>query len=269
MRVIKINDGTDLRDLYARLKAIGTQITFAEQVAMPGRGAKPDGRYWVLRHDVDRKLPETGILQARADAEFGVRATTFLLHTAPYFDYSPALRDMVREIAALGHDVELHIDAIGEWAEAMAAGQQPPDLWECMWRPLRFLREECGLPVRGCASHGNRLCGKMGFNNYHVFSDWALPEHNKLGHDRYALADFGIDYEAYHLPRIGAVADSGGQWRGGMRCECPDPRGWHRENYPTVEDRLALRDAVIEAFSRCEAGVLHVLIHPNWWSYVE
>ena len=260
--MIKINDGTDYFELIRRIDA--EHIMFADQAAMKGPA---DRRYVVLRHDVDRCI-ENGLKLAEAEHRAGLRSTFFLLHTQGYFDYSAALKNICRDIVKMGHHIGLHLDALGAWVQAHHLEQPAPDLRESLAVPLYFLRVECGIEVRGCSAHGNFLCGRYGFNNYHVFSDWPLPETNTLGHDRFPMSDFGLEWEVYHLHRDAAFSDSGGKWRGGMKnVPCPIAKGWGPKYLGTRESHPRVVDVIIKLFNCMPAGVLHVLIHPNWWRY--
>ena len=61
-----------------------------------------------LRHDVDDRL-ESALELARREHARGLRATYFVLHTAPYWERED-LVDRLRELQALGHEVGWHND---------------------------------------------------------------------------------------------------------------------------------------------------------------
>ncbi len=62
------------------------------------------------RHDVDIS-PNRALRLAQIEQEHGLRTTYFfLLHSDFYNCLEPAVRDLMRQIAACGHDVGLHFD---------------------------------------------------------------------------------------------------------------------------------------------------------------
>jgi len=265
MNMIKIKDGTDYFELLDRIDA--ERIMLADQLWM----ISYDKRFYTLRHDVDRKI-ENGMLLAEAEYERGIRSTFFLLHSSAYFDYSDFFLNCCRSLERMGHKIELHNDALGEWHKRKEAGEPENQIASprvILRKPLDWLRGH-GFNIIGSAAHGNKLCGKYGFNNYHIFSDWPKPESNKIDHQQFPMADLGLEYEVYHLPEVAGFSDGGGHWRGGVKkIACPYEWGWSHRKWPPEmrDDRRALRDAVIETFNKIPAGVLHILIHPNWWRY--
>jgi hypothetical protein len=65
----------------------------------------------VWRHDIDFS-PQRALGLARIEAEMGVAATYYVLLGSPsYNPFEAAVRDALRGILALGHDVGLHYDA--------------------------------------------------------------------------------------------------------------------------------------------------------------
>jgi hypothetical protein len=63
------------------------------------------------RHDIDFS-PNRALALAKIESEFGVPAAYFVLIGSPFYNpFETATRDVLREIAALGHDIGLHYDA--------------------------------------------------------------------------------------------------------------------------------------------------------------
>jgi len=63
------------------------------------------------RHDIDFS-PQRALALAKIEASLGVTATYFVLLGSSFYNpFEPAVRDVLREIAALGHDLGLHYDA--------------------------------------------------------------------------------------------------------------------------------------------------------------
>ncbi|MFN2468626.1 MAG: hypothetical protein ABR521_10920 [Gaiellaceae bacterium] len=160
-----------------------------------------------LRHDVDDRL-DSALAFARLEAARGLRATYFLLHTAPYW---PDGR--FRELQELGHEVGLHNDAVTVHARTGA------DPVAELARALETLRAQ-GLDVVGVAAHGSREARERRFLNHLLFSD--LPEraprfpNNDVtgellpppGMPRTTLAALGLLYDADFLDHDAYFADS-------------------------------------------------------------
>lgn len=65
----------------------------------------------IVRHDVDMS-PERALALARIEAEEGVRATYTILMTGEFYNpFEAQIRDQLKQISALGHDIGLHFDA--------------------------------------------------------------------------------------------------------------------------------------------------------------
>lgn len=199
-----------------------------------------------LRHDVDDNpgaLP-TAVNIARWEAERGYRATFYMLHTAPYWEDERQLRSALDEIAGYGHEIGIHANAIAEGLRGR--GDPHLILEEAIGRLRSF-----GHPVRGVVAHGDPLCrdrnGEVWFVNDEQFLECVRPEmgdpHRLLGNgkttvrlDPRPLADFGLVYEAYRVPRVRYLSDSGGRW-----------------NIDPAEAAVG-------------QGQLHILWHPDWWA---
>jgi len=92
------------RGLLAAFAARGYAVTDYES-------ASPDRRDLILRHDIDMSL-EAALAVAEVEAELGLRAHYFvLLRSALYNPWSPADREALVRLQALGHRVGLHFDA--------------------------------------------------------------------------------------------------------------------------------------------------------------
>src|SRR5918912_1884771 len=120
-----------------------------------------------LRHDVDSRL-ESALRLAQLEHERGLRATYFVLHTAPYWDDAD-LVPRVRRLQELGHEVGFHNDLLTAWR---VEGAGPRAVLE---RSLARLRGG-GIEVVGAAAHGSPGCQRLGFHNNYVFAGWDQPE---------------------------------------------------------------------------------------------
>lgn len=199
-----------------------------------------------LRHDVDDNAGslDTAVKIAKWERLHGYRSTYFMLHTAPYWQ-RPDFPDCLDVIAACGHEIGIHANAI---PEALRTGRKPAEIL------LDAIGQLCewGHAPRGVAGHGDKMCrnaeGTVVFVNDEIFSECPRPE---MGPARRTitrgaasvelepkpLAYFGLEYETYRLPHGRYLSDSGGRWS------------------------LPFRDV-----QDISLGQLHVLWHPDWWA---
>jgi hypothetical protein len=124
--------------------------------------ADPSQPHLVLRHDVDQSIPRARAMAEREAAE-GWRASYFiLLRTEMYNPWSAAATADLRAMAALGHEIGLHLDATCYGDEvSLEAGAEA----EC-----RSLEDVTGQPVRLISFHrpareriggDNRIAGRL------------------------------------------------------------------------------------------------------------
>lgn len=188
----------------------------------------PRRRFWI-RHDVDDRI-DMAWEMATAEAERGIRAAYFFLHTAPYFRWA-AFLDMARDFVQLGHTIGLHNNAI---AAAMRNGG--PELAEPMLkRDLAYLRKAGEVFIT--SSHGDLWNRLNKTTNYEMFAEC---RHNGFFIERRPLADYGLRYEAYHTPHNVYLSEAGRKW-----------------NTSPID--------TIERFNATESAIMQVLVHPQWW----
>ena len=175
------------------------------------RPPSPERARVSLRHDVDESL-ERALVLARIEHELGLRATYFVLHTAPYWR-SPRLLDALLELQDdLGHEVGWHNDLV------TLACVHDIDARSFVAEELARLRDG-GLRIEGTASHGSPWCAALGFHNQYFFE--GLPPIPGFPHyetvptpwgerriEKATLAEFGFAYEAYFLGEDDYVSDS-------------------------------------------------------------
>jgi len=155
-----------------------------------------------LRHDVDSRL-DSALRLARLEHDHGLRATYFVLHTAPYWnddDFVPR----VRSIQELGHEVGFHNDLVT--LERVHGG----DARAALEKALARLRG-AGIEVTGAAAHGSPWCHRLGFHNNYVFAGWDEPVPGFPSTEvpqKLDPAEFGLEYEAYHVPHDVYFSDS-------------------------------------------------------------
>jgi hypothetical protein len=231
--------------------------TWLEATTAPAKG-RPD-EILVIRHDIDHDI-ENAVTMARWEADHGIRTTYCVLHTAWYYGRTSEGRVTARseemvetclEIQAMGHEINLHNNLI---VTALRTGADPYDLLE---EELAFLRGR-GLDVRGTSTHGDALCGKLGVQNMELFSETVYPSRGGArtirheGHEvtvgTRSMAEFGLAYEGYDLPRDVYISDSGGR----LRVET-DTQG-----------RAGLRRHEMDP-PPAYGKVVGILTHPVWW----
>lgn len=216
-----------------------------------------------LRHDVDHDL-DLALEMAYWEHDRGVRASYYLLHTAPYWD-RPDLEAACRQLEAFGHEVGLHVNVMAQWA---TGGTDDPEAE--LGSALTRLRSS-GVEVSGTAAHGDPACYARGVSNYWCFrelrgddprsSEQGLsaegvpspdprfrltypddhqvrrPDGSTLPLWQTAMAGHGLRYEAVKVPVDGYYTDSGGSWS-----RSPDP--------------------LDVSFG---SGRQQVLVHPEYW----
>ncbi len=105
MKNVVMTDFTEARYrvLLERARARFCMCKFGDELA--GKGIA------LWRHDIDFS-PQRALAVARIEAELGLTSSYFvLLGSAFYNPFEPAVRDLLREIAGLGHEIGLHYDA--------------------------------------------------------------------------------------------------------------------------------------------------------------
>lgn len=223
---------TYLPELFAYIK--GRDTLYRDFINLPALEQR--GRV-LLRHDVDDLL-ERSVAMAELQHKCGVCATYFILDTAPY--WQPDNPDMwlkIERIQSLGHEIAWHNNVLSRWVQT----KRPID--DLIEEPLlHFLQH--GFQILGSASHGDRLCYEYGFVNYEVFTECKRSTEAKdfkepvIEIPKVSMKDFGLLYEAYHLPRQQYFSESGGNWK-----ELPQ----------------------VQHFEDTEK-ITHILIHPQWWA---
>jgi hypothetical protein len=209
------------------------------------REAPADRPVVALRHDVEERFA-SALELADLERDRGLRATYFVLHTAPY--YKRSLLPGLRLLQEMGHEVGWHNDLV----TLQCVKGVPPR--EYLRRELAWLREN-GIDVRGTSSHGSYWTHRLRYHNKYFFSDFedevedgfANSEVIEAGTRRCvlekgSLAEFGLEYEAYHLGEDRYFSDARFDDRG---------RRFHTD----AVDLDALRPG--------ERAI--VLTHPDYW----
>jgi hypothetical protein len=207
-----------------------------------------------LRHDIEERFG-SGLEMAALEAERGLSATYFILHTARYYanaGWGRARRDEsivagLRRLQELGHEVGWHNDLV----TLQCVHDVEPRQY--LAAELEWLRGH-GIDVRGTSSHGSYWAHRLGYHNNYFFEDFdevheRFPNKDavQVGDRRCVLSkgrlrEFGLEYEAYHLGEDHYFSDA--------RFDS-DGRRWHTDGIDL--DSLEPGDRAI------------VLTHPDYW----
>ena len=198
-----------------------------------------------LRHDIEERFA-SALEMAELEHRHGLSATYFVLHTAPYYDRS--LLPGLHRLQELGHEVGWHNDLV---TLQCVEGVEPR---EYLAKELAWLRGE-GIDVRGSSSHGSYWTHRLGYHNNYFFEDFDAEVHEGFPNNEVVqvgerscriskgrLAEFGLEYEAYHLGEDHYFSDARFDAQG---------RRWHTDRIEL--DSLAAGDSAI------------VLTHPDYW----
>jgi hypothetical protein len=174
-----------------------------------------------LRHDVDDRL-ESALELGRLEHARGMRSTYFVLHTAEYWS-SPRLVDSLMVLQdEYGHEIGLHNDLV---TLQCLMGVEPRAYLQSELDRLRA----AGIAISGVSSHGSPYCYRFGYHNNYFFSDFegevvpGFPNtdvvetpRGRCEIARGSLAEFGFEYEAYHLGEDAYFSDAsftnGSRW---------------------------------------------------------
>lgn len=205
-----------------------------------------------LRHDVDYDINHA-LNFAEYEAKNERFSTYFLLHTAPYFNYSFDLKVKIRALSQMGHEIGLHNDIISVWYNSLGTinfKQRIRDIIDFM--------ESCDIRVTGTSCHGSKEHYDRCYFNYQIWKDFNINKNEGLGKDfgSLFLKDVGLFYEAYFLPYTHYFSDSGNNWIGYV------VDGQKPFERTALQSPNNLGSNVIEEFNKCDSGFLHVLTHP-------
>lgn len=248
--------------------------TFSEPAYTPSQRCAfdftpPSHPLCLLRHDVDHDT-RPALEMGRVEASFGIRSTYFILTTdsaASVFQNpdtrSAALEDL-QALAALGHEIGLHYDPLGDFfADGIPVSESIAQALDCL--------RSTGLPVTTCAAHGSgrlrKLAGGPSFPlhlaNYRVWQEFPhSPETAQLNGRHLelpalSLARFGLQAEVYQTRKDHYLSDSGGYlWR-----------TWEGQDQPfeQIDSQPGLDLPAWLAPRAQPSQVTQVLIHPVWW----
>jgi len=247
--------------IFDLLKHFGRTKPLCEIASADGTGE--DQSNWIaLRHDIDHDL-DLALELAHHEHAMGIRATYFLLHTAPYWN-DPDFILKCQQLKSYGHEVGLHFDIVTELAD-----RSPDSVDGRLGQVLARLGGAVG-PVVGIAGHGAKACYEFQCTNYWFWKElrptnpmetehlrsaegpmlddpkWQIPYpagHRVKIHERdvdlwsVSMRGHGLDYEASALACDRYWTDTGGSW-----ARSPNP----------MDHDLS-------------TGRHMVMMHPIWW----
>lgn len=221
-----------------------------------------NGRTVIVRHDVDNDF-EKALMFAKEEASAGIKSTFFLLHTAPYFNYSSEFVRKCNIIQDFGHDIGFHNNAITRWFPKKQSFDK------IIKKPLNFLRKN-GIKVSGTSAHGVPACYKKGYYNYEIWKEFD-PKKNEgrikpksqfrsLYRSR-SLMDFGFVYDANFVSYQFYLDDAGGTWNGVVVKKIKT----FGKSLKFGKDNIGLK--VLDNWNKAKKGTFHFLVHPCWWNF--
>lgn len=196
-------------------------------------GIQDSGPGIIMRHDVDDNL-ERSVAMAEVESQYKVKATYFMLNTAPY--WAKGYWDLMRYIKSLGHEIAWHNNVITQWLKADKKKSIDFLITEVL---MEFL--DNGFEIKGSASHGDGMCHQHNYVNNQIFVSFQKAglngKPNTLDYEQVKMEDYGLEYEAYAIHSDVYVSESGKNWRGKMR----------QSDLEDMTNRV------------------QILIHPQWW----
>ena len=216
------------------------------------------GKALWLRRDVDYDL-DHAIKFAEYEYRNNIRATYFLLHTAPYFDYSKEFKEKILLLDDMGHSIGFHNDILSCWHKNQEMG-----LNDFIPKPIKFLRK-AAPPVNGTSCHGAKEHYDRKYFNYECWEEFDKKKNE--GFDaicgfKPSLERYGFEYEAYFLPYTHYFSDSGNNWIGYV------VNGQKPFERTALESPDNLGTKVIDKFNEAEEGLFQMLLHPCHWEEV-
>lgn len=275
----KVDDGISVRnDILSCVNTAPVTVLEASRARSPTLSMRFDGCGLVRKEHL--------ISFSRAVRSLGLRGTFFLLppgsepatswqsSEANYFGEwkgetlvpARSLFELVETLSLDGHEVGLHNDCV-----TLALERRMP-IERVLGQTLEALRST-GASIFGSAAHGSRLARMLVFNNREMFSGVHRPGRDPFrtismgGHSvemgRISMTDFGLEYEAYEIPRPNRLSESGRTW-GGRVGDVRVRRAEMLERF----DRNLLMQAVREIDVATKLGSTQMLLHPCHWEIV-
>lgn len=193
-----------------------------------------------LRHDVDHDL-DLALEMAHKEHQLGIKASYFILPSAPYWQADKQLLDKCLQLQDYGHEVGLHVNSMAEWVSGVT-----DDITASLTQQINFLRH-AGIDLTGIAAHGDKLCYEHNLSNYWCFEELRPESPYTVENGRTAegpheadltprlqypvdhlarrpdgstfplwsvsMHSLALDYHAWHTKFDHYFSDSGGGWK--------------------------------------------------------
>lgn len=144
---------------------------------------QPNRPHAVWRHDIDLS-PHRARSLARIEAEKGVRATYFVRVRSPFYNvFERSVVAILKEIAAMGHEIGLHVEP-----------SDPDEVHKAVLEDGLTLSVAIDSPVSVVSFHNPTVAGLLGFNE---------P----------MIEGLVNTYSTKFFREYAYVTDSGGSWR--------------------------------------------------------
>ncbi len=232
-----------------------------------------DGNVVLIRHDVDHSL-DNAMMLAELENTMGIQSTYFMLHPGDYDQtenyyglvsgsriiHAPGFFDRCRDLVAMGHEVGLHNDVV---QLSFLTRRSVLDLLVAEIAAFA----EAGITIHGSASHGSQFARDHNLANYEIFADCVSGRGEKgrtVGQDGWQvalhsvpLAEAGLEYEAYFVPRNMDFSDSGSQ----LGLYSTKER-IAAANIQSDDDVTRIREMIRQQ----QDPRLVLLLHPCWWA---
>lgn len=154
-------------------------LTFEQFVQLE----KKESPSLILRHDVDAK-PQRALEMAKIEMEFGLRGTY-------YFRETTADEFVVRQIAAMGHEIGYHYNDLvrtkGDYPKAISKFE----------KNLAYLRQF--YPVRTISMHGSPLSS---YSNLNLWNEYDIQEFELIAETYLYLRDLA-KIDTYYFTETG------------------------------------------------------------------
>jgi hypothetical protein len=192
-------------------------------------GSPEDGRWLVLRHDVDTD-PGTAAAMWEIDRDLGVESSY-------YFRLSTQDQRVMRSIADGGGEASYHYEELADLVKRRGVRDPDrvldliPEAQAAFAANLARLRDETGLPMRVVASHGDFANRNVGIPNWRILED------------RVFRREVGVDLEVYDDEFVRHVIS--------YHSDTHYPRYWRTES---PDPALQRGD-----------GLVYLLVHPRHW----
>lgn len=148
---------------------------------------KADGKYVLLRHDVDVRIQHS-LITAQLEAEMGIKASYYFRIKAATHQH-----DVIRKIASLGHEIGYHytdlVDANGDYEKAITLFEKHIKLFRTI------------TSVNTIAMHGSPTSR---FDNRDLWKKYNYRDFDIIGEPY-----FDIDFTQVHY-----LTDTGRMWDG-------------------------------------------------------